>query len=375
MATNRSIVQGAYNVAKSRLAVSKAKLNNKLTVINSLVGGFNKFYGAVEKEGQKYDNAAKQVIDSAGVLGEEEIGAIYDQLDEGRNDFIWGDKKQKTLSIKGLNNLASQYKHAQEVKLDIAKNYNANNFYDGWDLNGGQAYKEIMSGDKTPIMKDGNLGYDIEGEWIPLNTVQSKMDEFLKPDDFIKDFTTVKEKWNKISAKVQPGQDEAFPLNNVTSDMETVISDYSYPKLKSIALTKMPGFKKSFMEKTYDDLMDPSTTYESLGITTEMVAESGVNVQDGINEDEATLLLAELISQENELLLKEELTDYFQKDIENSWNDTYRPSAKEGFRAKSRSFIPIDEPIVEEIDINSLTEEEKNEMLRNLLPKIAELQQ
>tara|TARA_A100001201_G_scaffold139886_1_gene132361 strand:- start:122 stop:1006 length:885 start_codon:yes stop_codon:yes gene_type:complete len=285
------------------------------------------------------------------------------------------------MSIKNLNNLAQQYKHAEEVKLDIAKNYNAQNFYDGWDLDpDAKSYLDIMNGDLLPEMKEDELGYNINGEWTTMNTVQSKIQGFLKPNDFIKEFSGVRKKWTDISSKMQYGQNTDFPVENVTSDMSAVIDELPFEKLKAITLTKMPGVKNTFMQNQYEKLTNPETNLSDLGITPDMIADSGVNVSDGISDQEAVDLLAELISPENEQLLKEELNRYFTLNIGNHFENTWRPSAVEGFRDRRNPYIPkeaievetstgrrsyetIDEFILDVRNDENLTIEEKEELI------------
>ena len=90
MAADKALVEGAYNIAKAETESMKQGLQGKQNIISSLQEGITTFGTGIELEGQRYDQYAQKVIDEAGMLSQEEASLLYDRLQEGRKDFIWG---------------------------------------------------------------------------------------------------------------------------------------------------------------------------------------------------------------------------------------------------------------------------------------------
>ena len=121
MAADQTLVQGAYRAARAGAEADIAGLNVKTDIISGLTKGVTDYVGAVAAEAQKYDEYAQKVIDEAGMLSQEEASQLYDRLQDGRKNFIWGSKKDKAFSIREMNLQAGDYKDYEANRLKLAE--------------------------------------------------------------------------------------------------------------------------------------------------------------------------------------------------------------------------------------------------------------
>lgn len=397
---NQALIQGAYNIARAEAASSAAELEGKLGITSSIQKGVTDFIEETQKEGKKYDDYAQKVIDEAGMLSQEETANLYNELQAGRNKFIFGNKKDKTLSMRELGFQAVDYKDYEDARLKLAKlkKDNTNGLSASWleDPNN-KSILDIMDDSPRLVKKKckkegdcpdkGRLGVEINGEWTSISSINSKIEEGLIDVNFRKDINILADKFSEDSSKIVDGQDDTFPIGEAKQKVNSLLN--SATNIQSVARDNMFG-ETSFYEDRFLKLVDPNDgeTYSSLGITQDMIGDTGVNVKDGIDEDEAKLLMDSLM--QNEDLLKQELSEYYIMYMNQNWNNAARKKPKEGYYDVYNRFkeIPQDineyndpnytpetiEELIETIKVNpNFTEEQKKERidyLKDIIPNV-----
>jgi len=99
---DQTLIQGAGAAAKSKFA-GKLAGSKMVAGITKGLGDISTGYFQEKAFQQKqYDVMAQKVLDEAGDLSSELKSEIYDDLQKGRYDYVYGDKKSKMLSIKKL---------------------------------------------------------------------------------------------------------------------------------------------------------------------------------------------------------------------------------------------------------------------------------
>ena len=324
MAADKALVEGAYNIAKAETESMKQGLQGKQNIISSLQEGITTFGIGIELEGQRYDQYAQKVIDEAGMLSQEEASLLYDRLQEGRKDFIWGSKKDKAFSIREMSLQASDYEDYKTNRLKLAelKKDKVNGLSKAFLENPeNKAYLDILDSSARLVPKTcpegelncpdkGRLGVEINGEWMSQSAINKKIEEGVI-DTKTRELIGL---WGQNiytkSSKVQPGEIGRFNEAGETERIKQMLANTS--NLKSIAKDSMFGIT-SFEEDLFANLIHPTEgeTYASLlgPRAEEYIENTGVDLEDGFNEDEATLLINALMNDEK--ALTEELTNYF----------------------------------------------------------------
>tara|TARA_Y100001938_G_C8092842_1_gene436160 strand:- start:815 stop:1957 length:1143 start_codon:yes stop_codon:yes gene_type:complete len=357
---DQALIQGAYNVARADAAASQASLQGKLDIISSVGKSAGMFLEGINLEGKKYDEYAQKVIDEAGMLSQEETANLYNELQAGRNNFIWGSKKDKTLSMRELGLQAMDYKDYQNARLDLAnlkqdgtsglssawlqdpKNKDVLNIMDNMP----RLVKKKCEGD---CPDKGRLGVNINGEWTSISALNSKIQSGLIDSNFKKDLNTLVNKFSEDSKNIVEGEDDSFPMYEAKQKVNSLINNSS--NLQSVAKDPMFG-ETSWYEDRFLKLTDlrEGESYADLGITPEMISGTNVDIKDGIQEDEAVLLLDSMMKNEN--ILKQELSEYYIMYLGQNWNGVKRRRPKEGYFDKKSRFQKIPYDAIETIDEN-----------------------
>ena len=333
MAADQTLVQGAYRAARAGAEADIAGLNVKTDIISGLTKGVTDYVGAVAAEAQKYDEYAQKVIDEAGMLSQEEASQLYDRLQDGRKNFIWGSKKDKAFSIREMNLQAGDYKDYEANRLKLAElkkdktnglskafldNPENKGFLDMLDSSARLTPRTCPEGELNCPDK-GRLGVEINGEWVSQSAITAKIEEGVV-DTKTRELIGL---WGQNiftkSSKVQPGEVGRFNEVGETEKVKQMLANAS--NLQSIAKDPMFGIT-SFEEDRFAKLIHPTQgeTYASLlgPRAEEYIKNTGTDISDGIQEDEAILLMDALMNDEN--ALTEELTNYFVGFGENQHN-------------------------------------------------------
>ena len=176
---SQALIQGAWRVAQADKESSLADMRFGTDITSSIAVAVNQFTDAIVEEGAKYDEHAQKVIDEAGTLSEAKISGLYDELQAGRNNFIWGNKKDKTLAIRDLNLLADGYQKWETLR-EKAADYQLDKdegFTDWFKTNPqNKDYFDILSGKVKMSRKDGVTGAYINGEFMSSDSIERYME-------------------------------------------------------------------------------------------------------------------------------------------------------------------------------------------------------
>ena len=340
MAADTTLVEGAYRAAMAGsgkgLIASKA-----ITEIGQDVAKKGmQFVQEKMQVGEDYDAYAQKVLDESGELSKEEYTALYDELQSGRNDYIWGDKKSKSLAIRDLNMKAKDYGQYKEFRqtLSDAQLNKLDGLSAGWK---GEERDDIMNllkdpkrlQSKTCNLKEypnndcpdkGRMGVMVGGEWTDISTLSKKISENTIDGNSRDLLKTYADKYLYSSSIMKEGQDAVFNKNYISDQITQNLVGKSKNKNSLVYDEMIPG--RTF----YADLQSyiqgdvgvgtevDGRTYESLGITSEQLESADTNIDGIIDANEAKIIADALIA--NEGLRDGYLTQYFTNHVQKQWD-------------------------------------------------------
>ena len=117
MATDANLIEGAYRAAAAG-ALGDTSVSRGIT---NMVKRLEDFGKAKQGQGENYMALANQVLNEGGELSADEYDALYDELQKGRLDYMWGNKKEKARAIRDLNMKQKDMTDFKEVKQYIAE--------------------------------------------------------------------------------------------------------------------------------------------------------------------------------------------------------------------------------------------------------------
>jgi len=112
------LIEGAYRAATAGQATRLA-MNNQIN--DSLAQMWKSSKNAIDSRKKALDETVQKVLASAGDLPTEEYEALYDKLQEGRGQFIFGNNKNRALAISDLNKKAKDYSEYKDVRLQLSE--------------------------------------------------------------------------------------------------------------------------------------------------------------------------------------------------------------------------------------------------------------
>ena len=320
--------QGAYEAAMvdtsgdlGKLGASKAISNVSQTIAGTGIA-LTQYFGEI---GKQYDEFVDDVMKNGATLSDDNFEILYDELQSGRNNFILGSKRDKTLAIKDLTELAASYEDysnlventaisadSEEGLIDVFKNSPE-----------GSAYLDAVSG-KSKLIKNPNpnadnknqLGVMMNDEWISLNELKKIGDRNSKDTKFAS--TTEALALKQLQSKTPPD------MNAINYGVSRMVKN---GKTKSLIHSEIIP-NRTFYGDVVTKLM--SKKYVDLGLTPESIntyAEDGnINVEDGIDSDEAQFLANTMINDPGyKQQLDAELTEYYSNYIAQQ-NPLYKPA-------------------------------------------------
>jgi len=323
------------------------------------------------------NDLAEQTLNNSGELSAEEYKSLYRHFGKKREEFITGDKETRAIIEKDLNDKASTIKEYKKFRDDFAAGIVSKTIQNGWlDTDEGKNYTDLLGnqaklveykcGEDDPncANKDqlGVVLKDIEGTnrgKKRIDDIDSKlygkagksqvvdmqerealeaeknmierlieqgggwMNTWVSPDNLNRRIKN-KDKASKDvllamgnnyineSTRSNPNDNINFNKQAAEHQIRTNLIGKS-SNIKSLVYDEMiPG--RIF----YDDLlgMAMKNTYGDLGLKAE-----GVNLKDGINEEEAKIIVDEMVNNpEHEGLLKEEMLSYFTNYMQKQWD-------------------------------------------------------
>ena len=364
---DQTLIEGAYRAAQAEQPKGSLAASRAITGIGAAFGQIATGYLQQKTlQAKEYDVMAQRVIDEAGELSTQVKSELFDELQGGKNDYIWGDKKGKMLSIDNLNTQAKGYVKFMETRLNLADltqdsvdNPDADGTLSNYFANSGEYddYLKILEDNSKPIFKDGIAGFTIGGKWKSIDDINNTIKkDGLRDDGFQTGLTAVMDSYMEMSSKVMPGQNMPFPQASARNMVKNKLINKA-TNLKSVAYDNMFG-DTSF----YDDIR--------VGLQQGKYTDLGVEDPTGgtITPEDAEIMARTLINDpQYEGVFKNELTNYYTGFIQQNWNEgkEFRPDIKEGYRFIGGQYRQIDVLDDEDEFINNEGSQEEQEEIFN----------
>ena len=96
---DQSLIQGAGAAAQSKFAGKLAGSRTAEGITSGLGQMATGYFQEKALQQKQYDVMAQKVLEEAGDLSMDIKSELYDELQMGRYDYVYGDKKGKMLSI------------------------------------------------------------------------------------------------------------------------------------------------------------------------------------------------------------------------------------------------------------------------------------
>ena len=258
------LIKGAGEVAQSE-GLGKLTAANAASQIGSFVGAQVK--GVLDKKiqtGKEYDAFVQDIVNNGTSLSDSEYEDLYDQLQEGRDNYIFGSKKEKAMLTKNLNEQSKNYADYKVFVEDVAT-------LAGDDVNGlsaefksseqGKLFLDAVSG-KNKLTMDPNRGPDSkneigvmneDGEWQSLSALKQIAQDNTVDSTTRTNINSYAENIRNKYSKLQQGQTIPFNEQSIRQDIDTFLSG---AKKKSVAYDPMFGntsFKDDLVEGLLSD--------------------------------------------------------------------------------------------------------------------------
>ena len=352
---DQTLIQGAGAAARSKFA-GKLAGSKMVAGITKGLGDISTGYFQEKAFQQKqYDVMAQRVLDEAGDLSSELKSEIYDDLQKGRYDYVYGDKKSKMLSIENLNKKARTYAEFMDTRLELAELIEDEDALNNYFKNSGDYddYLNLLKPNARLVNnEDGEPGYKIGGEWKSLSQIRSTIKkEGTRDDMFEEKLGKLLDNYTQMSAQVSPGQVMPFPqqaaLNMVKKNLIGTSSN-----LNSIA---------------YDDFFGGTSFYEDLVEGLQGAKYKNLGIEDptpdtSITAEDANIIAKELINNpDNRDLFVDEISKYYTKFLKQNWNngEQFRMVPKENFIDTGDRFRQLDVETGEEVTEETTEETEE----------------
>lgn len=326
------------------------------------------------------DSLAQQVLNTQGELSAGEYQNLYDHFMGKKEEFINADKKGKALLIKDINDKTQAIKEFKNFRQDLASAIHSGTLMNGWtETEEGQNYVNML-GDQPQLFEkrcDGDPNCPDKNKLgVMLNDVEGtergesrlrEIDEELtglkkagRPSGSSQDQgaiikqleieqsmieTLLNEGNGYMTSWVTPGnlnrkiknQDQASRqvlkelANNVINQSTRANPEDNIEfnevatrrQIKYNVLNRSINFESLIFDEMipgrvlYDDMIEKAMghSYDDLGVDLE-----GVNTKDGVNEEEAKIIIDEMIKNEDhKKVLEDEMLSYYTQYMRTQW--------------------------------------------------------
>ena len=335
---DQTLIQGAGAAAQSKFAGKLAGSRAAEGITSGLGQMATGYFQEKALQQKQYDVMAQKVLEEAGDLSMDIKSELYDELQMGRYDYVYGDKKSKMLSIENLNKKARTYAEFMDTRLQLAELVEDEDALNNYFKNSGDYddYLNLLKPDARLVSnEDGELGYKIGGEWKSLSQIRNTINkEGTRDDAFEEKLGKLLDNYTQMSAQVSPGQVMPFPqqaaLNMVKKNLIGTSSN-----LNSIA---------------YDDFFGGTSFYEDLVEGLQAGKYTDLGIEDptgdtGITAEDANVIAKELINNpDNRDLFVDEISKYYTGFLKQNWNDgeQFRMVPRENFVDTGDRFRQLD---------------------------------
>ena len=225
---------------------------------------------------------------------------VIDQTMSMRDTYLkTKDPIEKQKILNDISSLAQDVDDMEVVLESINKDNISNTFSDSEE---GREFSRIVSDPDNIEIVDGVPGITINGQFMDKDKLSSYVGGMKMDNSFSEVMLGLE--FDQQEDRKDLGDDYSFDVDDVRFRIRTDITKNA--NLRSLfedTLYAGRNFKSDLVEKL------GNSTYYDLGITDEMLKDSDVNLNDGVDVEDIDLLVNYLKS--NQIVLRDMLTDYY----------------------------------------------------------------
>ena len=310
MAVDQSLISGSYKanapvVTGSGLAAGLSEFGKSISTKaeefhKDEMDLVDKEIQDLNKTNEQYDSYVNQIVEGSELEGEE-LGSLYDSLQEGKQKYLDADDKGKAMIRQELNKMYEDYDAFENLKevhagLDGEMSVAFTNSPDGIKIT-----EALSNPSKFMKMKDGRIGMEIDGKFRTVSELSKIVEGGRKDTAFTGVFDAVD---SAVSIAKEDYPKDGFDTSTVRKTYSKYIDRSK--NLKSLMNDVHVGdisFKEDLLNAT------DGKTYSQLGITPEMLKQFDANSDNELSKEERVNLVNSL--EDNPKILKDMLADYF----------------------------------------------------------------
>ena len=254
----------------------------------------------------------------------EERGMLYDELKKKQEEFIWADKKDQEMIATDLVNKAKNTFHKEEFRKLVADTLSDQ---DSFGHNPTEKLAEytndifnIVNGNKEPINKKGTLGYEMTDGWKSFDDIEQTINSRKLDQASRTGIKALVDDTMRTAQTIQPGEDPTFNYQKEYNNIKQKVINHG--DIKSLATDKMFG------DRVFKDDLQSAIklgTYKDIGIPEGQIKDPTPNY-GRITDEDAAQITSMILSDEE--VLKDYLSEYFTKAMEQNWNNNLSPEIK-----------------------------------------------
>lgn len=312
MAVDQTLITGAASANIARKPVAAKAITGITKSVSE--GTLNIAQGFAQRDAKLNELKAQIIADEN--LSQEDQAVMQEYFEQGRKDYVTGGPKERSQAMMDIAKKQSELKRVKDFKLKVADEYDKGNITLSPNDPNSEEVQLFLEATMGPIKtKDGNVGYEIkdpntgEASFKTVSQVEDMLKSRTKDNTFKDGLAALAESQLSAGKKLPLGQNQNFDDFTAKAQVSSLIE--SSPNMSSLVHDKMFG-QTSF----YDDV----TEYLSSDEITSIVSESsGVDVSDGISDEEKKIIMDELLKPENSDMLKNELSQYYIDHLKNNY--------------------------------------------------------
>jgi len=300
-----ALIAGEAAIGKAKQDLGAAKMMGTFATTSAVQGVVDGFTDFINTKNEEYQGYAQKVLDEAGHLPSSEYDSLYDDLMEGKKNYMLGGNKGRSLSIRDLNMKAQDYAEYKDLRLNLSELASGGNA-EGEALSsyfattpGGQAYLDLLKDSKKLVQKvcpadepncadEGRMGVMVDGQWTSISKINQDLNKNLFDRGFQSGLNGLADKVTEASLKVREGEDVQFPEKLINQQLSTLLGNTS--NRKSVFYDKMFG-----NTSMYQDLVSKISggSYSGLGISEDLVKKLDPN-GGNVTPEDAGVIVREL---------------------------------------------------------------------------------
>ena len=264
---------------------------------------------------------------------EEQMSALRQKFEGMKVDYANGDKEDQAMLEADVVQTGTRLQTAEQFKVNLASMLTPNS---GIGHNPTEKLAEytddminIVNGNNE-VTYDGNVpGYELHDGWTSMDDIEKLVKNRYVDEQSKSMFQTIIQDQQQLASSFQPGENAEFNLQKVYSDVKTKIVEMG--DTRSLATDRIFG-NRVFK----DDLMVAieSGTYADFGFDKNQIESMDPNPEDGITPEDVTTIVSSILKDEK--MLKEYLTDYYVKAVEQNYYDNLNQDVRREMQWKNQ---------------------------------------